>query len=261
MAVALAVSVEPELQAVRLEVTGIPAGADTLTITRKVPTGATETVRGADEADVAGLSAFIVRDYEAPFNVALSYTATVYDGAASVGTASGIATVAYTGCEAWMQDLAKPTNSLLVVIESLRELRFEIAAGVHRVLNRVAPVVTSLPAWAPSAELVVLTGELAERDQMRDLLGNGNPFLLRTTDEQGIGAQYFSPVEFVEERPLALGVAPQRRWRVAVVAVDRPDPAIFSPAAPNTYAEVAAAYSTYAALKADDLTYDEVAYQ
>jgi hypothetical protein len=64
----------------------------------------------------------------------------------------------------------------------------------------------------------------------------------------------------VEERFLTLGDAPQRRFKVSVIQVERPDPAIFVPTAPMTYAAVKATYATYAALKAAVGTYDQLLY-
>ena len=54
MAVALAATLDPARLAVRLEVTGIPAGADQVTITREEPTGEPVGVRGAVLAHVTG---------------------------------------------------------------------------------------------------------------------------------------------------------------------------------------------------------------
>lgn len=259
MALALTVSLEPDRLSARLDVTGIVAGADTFTITRTSPSGNVAGVRGAVDAAVTSTEE-LVRDYEAPFDLALVYKVTVYDGATVVGTASVAFTIPFAECEAWFVDLARPTNSLELTVENLAELAFEAAAGVHRVLNRRAPVLTTLPAWTPSGELSALTDTLAERDAMRDLLGSGYPFLLRTSPELGIGNIYFGVTGFVEERFLALGWAAERRFRIAVVQVERPDPFVYVPLAPNTYANVKASFATYAALKAAVGTYDELAY-
>ena len=258
MAVSLTATLETAGVAVRLEVGGIPAGADTLTIMRDTPYDDPVGVRGAVDANVASLSSYIVRDYEAPFNVALTYTVKVYDGASVVGTATATATLTYSDCEAWLVDLAHPTNSLPLTIESMNELDFVIPSGVHRVLDRPAPVITSLPAWTPSTELIVLTETLAERDSTRALLGSGYPFLLRTDPAQGIGEMYLGPSEFVEERILPKGTAPQRRFRISCVQVERPDPFVYVPLAPNDYAEVKATFATYAAML--EFSYDEIAY-
>ena len=259
MAVALAVTLDPPRLAARLEVTGIPAGADTLTIERLSPSGSVAGVRGAVNAVVTGTS-FIVRDYELPFDTPLTYTVTVYDGTTNVGSATVGFTLTYSECEDWLCDLARPTNSLPLVVESMTELAFEAAVGVHRILNRRAPVLTALPSWTPASELIVITETLGERDQVRALLGSGYPFLLRTDPVQGIGNMYLGVTGFTEERFLTPGIAPQRRFRIACIQVDRPDPSIYVPQPPSTYADVKARYATYAALKTAVGTYDELAY-
>ena len=259
MALTLTVTLEPSRMAARLELDGIPTGADTFTIVRVSPSGHSAGVRGAVAAPVEGTTA-IVRDYELPFNVAVVYTATVVDGGATVATATATFELDYADCDAWLVDLGRPTNSLAQTIQNLDELQFDLASGVHRVLNRRAPVITALPAWTPSMELALLTDTLDERDQLRSLLGSGTPFLLRTDPEQGIGNMYLGVTGFVEDRFLTDGYAPQRTFRAACVQVERPDPSIFVPLPPNTYANVKASYATYADLKAEVGTYDQLAY-
>ena len=58
----------------------------------------------------------------------------------------------------------------------------------------------------------------------------------------------------------ATGPSPDRRFVVSGRQVDRPDPVLYTPAAPATYATVKAAYATYAALKAARGSYDGVLY-
>jgi len=259
VAVALAVSLDAPKLAAKLDVTGIPAGATTLTISRRSPSGSDAGVRGAVGRAVSGTT-FSIRDYELPLDTTVTYTVTVYQGSTVVGTASAIFSISYGLCEAWLVDLARPTNSLQVLIESMNELDYPVPSGIHRVLDRRAPVVVALAAWTPETELIVLTETLDERDQARYLLGSGYPFLLRTTPSPGVGNMYLAPSEFVEERFLTLGAAPDRRFRISCVQVERPDPGIYVPLAPNTYANVKSTFATYAALKAGVANYDALAY-
>lgn len=259
MAVALTATAEPERDAVKLDVSGIPAGADTLTIERHSPSGNAAGVRGAVDRAVSGTT-FSIRDYELPLGLSVHYVVTVYDGATVVGTASADFLIPYSECDAWLVDLARPTNSLQVTIESLTELAYSVPSGIHRVLDRRAPVVTALAGWTPSAELIVLTDDLEQRDKARYLFGSGYPFLLRTSPEQGVGNIYFALSEFVEERFLTLGTAAERRFRVACVQVERPDPGIYVPLAPNIYSNVKTTYASYTALKAGVASYDALAY-
>lgn len=258
-AVGLTVTLEPVRLNARLNISGLPAGTDTYSITRTGPSGVAAGVRGATDATASGTTA-IERDYEVPLGVPVVYTVTAYDGSTAVGSASANFEVVYSDCEAWITDLARPLNSLPLTIESLAELAFESAAGVHRVLNRRAPVMTNLPAWTPAAELIVLTDDLEERDRVRSIFGSGYPVLVRTAPEMGIGNIYFGLTDFSEERILTPGVAAQRRFRASCIQVERPDPGIFVPVAPNDYANVKATYADYAALKAGVPDYDGLAY-
>jgi hypothetical protein len=263
MALALAVTLEDPKLAARLDVSGItPATMKTLTINRSSPSGTVAGVRGAVGVTIAGgQTTYLVRDYELPLATTITYTVTAYDaGGASVGTASAIFSIPYTACEAWLVDIARPLNSLQLTVESMVELSYALPSGVHHVLNRRDPVMTALAAYTPSSELLVLTETLDEREAARALLGSGYPFLLRTIPEQGIGNMYLAASEFVEERILTLGTASERRWRITCLQVERPDPSIYVPLAPSTYAIVNSTYADYAALKTANANYDALAY-
>lgn len=260
MAVALTATLDAARYAARLDVTGIPyPPADTLTIERTSPSGNAAGVRGAVDATVTAIT-FTRRDYELPFDLPVTYQVTVYDGATVVGTASTTFEVVYGQCDAWLVDIARPTNSIPVLVESLTQLAFPIPSGVHRVLDRRAPVVVALPAQTPETELVVLTDNDEQRERARYLLGSGYPFLLRTIPEQNIGNLYLAASGFTEERFLTAGTAPERRYTIGCVQVERPDPGIYVPLAPNDYANAKATYASYAALKAGVANYDELAY-
>jgi hypothetical protein len=261
MAMTITVALDETRAAAVVTVDGIDPGAATYTVQRASPSGNTAGVRGHVNAVVPGPTV-IAHDYEAPLNLELTYTATAYDAAGALLETAVAApfTIDWVACESWLVDLARPTNSLTLVIQSMTELAFDFAVGVHRVLNRRAPVLTTLPAWTPGAELIVLTDTLDERDQVRALLGNGYPILLRTSPDLGIGNLYLGVTAFIEERFLTLGVRPERRFRVQTVQVQRPDPGYFVPVPPNTYQNVTATYATYADLEAAVGTYDELAY-
>ncbi|HEY3021025.1 MAG TPA: hypothetical protein VGJ32_12580 [Solirubrobacteraceae bacterium] len=262
MAVTLAVTEEPERAAARVAVGGIPAGAATLTVERTSPSGAVAGVRGAVGASASGLASYVTRDYELPLGVALTYAVTVYDGASAVvGQASAAFELTYPDLgDPWLVDLARPLNSLPVLVESLAELSYEAATGVHRVLERRAPVLTALPGWTPAAELVVVTATEEERERARALLGTGYPLLLRTPPAQGVGNIFLGVTGFVEARASRLAQAQDRRFRISCTQVERPDPSIYVPLAPSTYAGAKATYATYADLLAGAATYEGLAY-
>jgi len=257
---ALAATVEPEVKSVRLDYTA-PALTVTVTITRSGPSGTPATVRNwLDAPAVPG--AVIARDFEAPIGVALHYTATAENAAGAViDTQTATVTVPSAGCsDTWLNDLARAANSMLVTIESLPDLDHPVPASVHEIITRRSPIVTSDIAHTPAFELSVLTDTLDDRDQCRAILGNGVPVLLRTPPQDGIGNLYFSVLGFHEQRIVADGTLPDRRFVVSGRQVQRPDPGLYAPIGVATYAHVKATFATYTALKAGRTNYDAVLY-
>jgi hypothetical protein len=131
---------------------------------------------------------------------------------------------------------------------------------VHEIITRRAPIVSSDIAHTPAFELSVLTETLDERDQCRAILANGVPVLLRTPPVDGIGNLYFSVLGFHEQRLVAAGTVPDRRFVISGRQVQRPDPGLYAPLGVATYNHVKATFATYAALKAGRVNYDAVLY-
>lgn len=254
----LAITLDTWRDNVRLDIAAIPAGAVTYSVERRSPSGYVVGVRGAIGQPVTGTTA-IVRDYELPLDTPLLYFVTAYDASGNVlDSIEAPFTLVYGKCEAWLVDLAQPTNSLRVTIESMTTLDYELPVGVHRILDRRAPILTTLPAWTPDTELLLLTETLDERDRVRAIYGSGYPFLLRTVPEQGVGNIYFGLTDFKEERLISLGDAPLRRFTAECVQVERPDATLFVPRPPNTYQAVLDEFADYEALLV--FTYDGLLY-
>jgi hypothetical protein len=240
-----------------LTVTPIPPTATKLYLSRTGPSGQAAYVRGYNPFTfTAGQTEIIVRDYEAPLGVPLTYTGT-FDVA---GSYTNSLTIVHETCEFWLVDLAQSANSQVVTVESLAELEYDVPAGVHQVLARRAPIVVSDAAHTPTFELDFLTVTDDQRDRARAALGNGVPVLLRTPPEQGIGNLYLSVTNFKEQRIVTSGTVQDRRFAVSGVQVERPDPALYVPTGPATYESVKATYATYAALNAGRASYDAVLY-
>lgn len=223
----LAASVGPS-KSVSLLVTP-PSGAVSLKLARLSPSGETAYVRGANPRTLVTTDPVTVVDYEAPIGVPLTYAATVMDsGGVESAAATAVITIASAGCDdTWLVDLARPANTLQIMFESFAELDYGIDAGVHWILARRDPIVTSGLAHTATFEAAFLTETLAERDTARDALGNGTPLLFRTPPENGIGNLYFSCLGWREQRIVTRAVQPDRRFLVSGVEVFRPDPALF----------------------------------
>lgn len=258
------IAVVPELPVYGAKVTvDVPAGTERLDVYRVGPSGVQAYVRTALAMVITGAPRTVtLRDYETPFDVALTYTARVYRADGSDANQASVSGVVVTppSDDPWLTDLVRPMNSQPVVVESYGPRSFEQPVGLHRVLERRAPVVTSDIAWTPTADLVFVTLDDDARARALGTLGNGVPILLRTSPEQGVGNAYLMIQSFREERVSRIALYPERRWTCQVVEIDRPDPRVYVPKAPVTYATVKATWATYAALKATGKTYDALLY-
>jgi hypothetical protein len=255
----LSLTVDPGLQGVIAHV-HIPAGATQLFLSRSGPSETLAYVRGCNPLTVSPSTDVTVRDFESAIGVPLTYTAFVVNAAGEQSpAASATVTVPSQGCDdTWLTDIAAPGNTQKLVIERMDELDYEAASGVHHVLNRRTPIVTSDIARTPSFELSVLTETDDERDKARATLGNGVPVLLRTPPENGIASIYFVVTEWKEQRIVNVATLQDRRFLMSCVQVDRPDPILYVPLFIATYGGIRDAYDSYAELRASRDTYDDV---
>jgi len=260
---ALAATVDADLQAVRLDYTVAddPAGTQSVTLTRRSPSGAVSVVRGW-QANPVNPGPVVARDFEAPIGLPLTYTAQTLDHTGAViDTQTASITIPSGGCsDTWLNDLARVGNTLKITIESLPELAFGVQASVHEIITRRDPIVTSDIAHTPSFELSVLTVTPDDRDRARAILGNGVPVLLRTPPEDGVGNLYFAVLNYAEQRLVPDGTLTDRRFVIGGRQVTRPDPGLYQPAGFTTYQYVKDTFATYAVLKAQRATYDAVLY-
>lgn len=258
----IAVAVEGPVYGVKITV-GVGAGTERLDIYRVGPSGVQAYVRTAYGKVIASApSTVVVRDYETPFGVPVTYTARVYkaDGSQASSASAAPFTLTPPSADPWLTDLVRPLNSQPITVESFGPQDYEQPVGLHRVLERRAPVVTADLAWTPSAELVFCTLDEDSRDRARASLGNGVPVLLRTLPAQGVGNVYLILGSWKEDRVSRIATLPERRFSCQVTQIDRPDPRVYIPRGPVNYETVKATYATYAALKATGKTYDALLY-
>lgn len=254
------VSIDPALGAVGL-IVQLPASVDRLSISRTGPSGAYVYVRGFWTAVVTPNSRVNVRDFEPPLGVPLLYT--IYAWVAAIPDLNARTTVTVTvpakpSDDPFLVDLIQPQNTQRVVVEQLAELDHNIPAGVHWILGRHTPIVTVDLAHTPTFTLQFVTKDALAWERARDALGNGAPLLLRTPPEQGVGNMYLFATGWKEQRPSRLAFHGDRRFVVEAVQVDRPDPDLWPPSAPTTWATVIASYASWADLKATRSSWDLV---
>ena len=145
----------------------------------------------------------------------------------------------------WLVDLDDARNTGPVLVESLSELTYTAPQGVHRIIGRRTPIVTSDIRWTPSGRLVLVTQTVDEARRVRDALGSSSPLLFRSTLERGVGNLYFVPgASVVEQRMSRLATEPARRWLVELIEIDRPDPSLYTPLT-VTWGEVLSEFATW----------------
>jgi hypothetical protein len=204
---------------------GVPATSETLYLERSSDGSTWTPVSGGYGLAVTPGTTIVV-DYEAPLGIALTYRAAVanVDGA-SPATSDGPITVPSSASDdPWLIDLVEPANSQQVVVERLAELSHFVPTGVHNVIGRTAPIVTSDVSKAPTFELAFVTPSLAARDKARATLSSGHPVLLRTPPEHGVGELYLSVLSWIEQRPSRVATVTDRRFIVSGQEVDAPAP-------------------------------------
>jgi hypothetical protein len=250
--------------AVRATLT-IPAGVTRVWLRRKSPSGAEEFVRGVVDLTVTPSTVLEVYDYEAPIGVELEYHASSANAGGETSSTDTVATItvpAYDADDPWLVNVAQPTNTQQVAVASLAELAYDVLVGVHHVMGRRAPIVTSDVAPTPAFELVFSTETETARDRARATLGDGIPVLLRTPPSQGVGTLYFAVLSWAEQRPSRLALHADRLFRVRAQEVDRPDPKLFVPTTLiESYSGVLAEYDDYGDVAARAETYSALLFQ
>lgn len=243
---------------VRATVT-IPAGATRLWLSRIGPSGTEAFVRGAVDLIVTAGATLDIYDFEAPLGVELTYYGRCGNDLGETSSTPSTATITVDvdpTDDPWLVDLAQPLNTQRITVDSLAELAYAVPAGVHKVIGRRAPIVTSDFAQTPTFTLAFATLDDRARDRARAALGNAMPVLFRTPPEQGVGNLYLSVLGWSETRPSRIALHHERVLAVNGIEVDRPDPRLFVPTALiETYAGVLEKYDDYADVRAMNETY------
>ena len=256
----LALALESAVGAVRITV-GVPAGAASLYVQRTAPDDPGVYVRGAAGSPVAP-GAVVLRDYEAPVGADLEYAAWVTNLAGEASTQASAGPVEIPSSpsdDPWLVDIGRPSNTQRVTLDHLAELDYVVNAGVHNIIGRRDPIVTSDIALAPAFELSFYTLDEGAREKARSALGSGFPVELRTAPEQGVGVLYLAVLGWKEQRPSRIAFHAERRFAVQAQQVVAPSPTLYAPLPPVTYDSLEAAVADYAALDAAYPDYDSIA--
>ena len=103
-------------------------------------------MRGATPAPCTPPLVFVVRDYEAPVGVPLSYQAAGVDAAGVQGPSSTAVVFTLEAGDyddAWLNDLGHPSNNQQVIVERFNPDQHQAPVGIHHILSRRDPIATS----------------------------------------------------------------------------------------------------------------------
>lgn len=255
MALTITAVPDPSSRPPATSLTVDPDGATTLTIWRDTY-GERVIVRGAE--DVAPTGTFFVVDYESAFGVPVTYVVTTYNADGTQrATATTPAPVTLVSTEEWLSDPLNPNLAMPILVSSYSARTYHVERGLHSVIGRRRPVAVHDTRHAQSSgNLVLLTLDRSELDQIRDIFDSANPVLLRTLAEHDVGAVYFSVGDIEEQRVSPIGAETVRLWSLDVVEVDSP---VQKPiGALATWEDVLENYSTWGHVLSTEATWLDV---
>lgn len=139
----------------------------------------------ADLTESTLAAALAAADPEAPLDVEVRYELTAPDMPGFTVTSEPV--VLGSGNRSWLSH-PDHTAAMQVVVEAEPEQTYPIAQGVFAVHGRARPVVVSASVrGSAGATLKVATARFADRDQLRGMLADGSPLLLRHPARLGHG--------------------------------------------------------------------------
>lgn len=165
-----------------VDVSAIPAGALTYTVTRTVG-GVSSVLRGASAATVLGTSGGTA-DYEAPFGLPIIYSVVAYgSGGAVLGSAQS-AQVLLDVDVMWISDPLSPASSApcrgVKSPESFQTLTYVMTTATTPTEGARMPTgLSGVRQAASGVPLTIIAQGAAEAAPIRQVLLNASPFLLR----------------------------------------------------------------------------------
>lgn len=235
---------------VAVSVSSSPAVTASLTITRTNADGTVHPVLTDSEPVI--ITSWAGYDYHAPFNEAVTYTATA-SGQSGTSTA-----VFMVSDQAWLMHPSDPTKSLPVLLLQADEtVKFASPAKTYAVLNRKLPVArTSAPRGGTQGNLKIKVAS-ADVTAALDLFADGGPLLLNGIwGANDYGWKWVLPGELSVTNPAGFVDFPFRWFLTSYVEITDPDANIVSP---WNYDAVAAAYADYDTQTAAYSSYDALA--
>lgn len=228
-------------------------GASTATIVRTDGAGNQNFVRTGNPAQIVS-GAAVLFDYEAPFNTAVTYTATPDTGSAATSAAATLVVVS----QPWLIHPGFPALSQELIVTAMPDESSDVNQGVHTVLGRAAPVViTDGVRHATTFDITVRTETWTDFDALDGLLADGSVLLLQGTDPiTGRTLYRWVSVGAVTKTPLVPVFANQLyHWTLSCTSTDAPSGLL---QAEFEWNDIVADYATWADVKTAFPTWQDV---
>ncbi|HEY9416110.1 MAG TPA: hypothetical protein VIQ30_15220 [Pseudonocardia sp.] len=251
----LTVGYETTLNRRTLQVTGLNASTDHVTVERAVsPYVQWTEVRGWPNQPVSALSVAYF-DYEFPEGVVYKYRVREYDAAGVQLAATDYAVSAVTFTEPWLKVPAAPFLNTAVVIADRGDMVNRSRGGLLDVLGRTDPVLIGDVRAGVAYTLQLLTQTPGEEANLEFTLSTGGVvFLHLPANEHTVAGGYFAVGDVT--RNSTLRRSPRRVWTLPLTRVVAPGPDVAGAA--YTIASNMAEYATIADVMADNATIADV---
>lgn len=159
------------------------------------PDGTRRVVRQGDPLLVSGSPRIgTAYDYEAPFDLAVTYVAVKEDTGLEVASGSVTST---SGGIPWLIHPGLPELSQPLTVGSWPTWTRAVLRGTFQPIGRKYPVVVSSRRLAESGDLVVYTASTVAHDALLKVLDAGVPLFLKGTSAEGSGTRWVSVGDLV----------------------------------------------------------------
>jgi hypothetical protein len=233
----------------------LTSAVTSVSIGRQDPTGFSQLIRYGEAIPISG-GYLVVTDYEAPFDVPLTYTVTQAVPAGSDAGTSTVVVLPSNGLT-WLKDPTAPGRNLIIpVITSLTGMTRAAQSGVFTILDRANPVIVSTVRAAMSATLTCHTLTEGQEQQLIALLATGDVLLLSGPASQ-LGAKYVAVGDVATEL-VGLVTEPARLWTLPIQVVDRPVGVTSPNNVSRSWRAVRSTYATWGDLAATGKTWQQL---
>ena len=252
---ALAASYDVTLNRRVVDLTGLNASTDSVTVERSVaPNVQWAPVRGWSAQNVSG-AAVSYYDYEFPEGVAYKYRVREFDAAGAQLASTDFSVTAVSFDQVWLKIPAAPFLNRPVVVVDRGEIGNRSRSGLFDIVGRTDPVQVGSVRASAAYTLQLLTETAAEERDMEYTLSTGDVvFLHLPAAVEVIPGGYFSVGDVSRQSTLRL--SPRRVWSLPLQHTAAPGPDVIGSA--YTWNSVLADYATWTDLLADNATWGDL---